>query len=255
MAMTSINASVRAQDATVPAGSGAGDAPLEPDHELPTPAPWRMTGGRWAGAVGTSLGVGVVGAGVGSLVGLLGTLNGTFDAGGNAVGALLIGGAVVGAAAGAIWFVNASRSAHEERENAKIQAEHGTATLEYARRMMSSFDHDDNGQIDMVNSTGLASQDERVFTEQRNQSRSHPKYDWYDDEWRTEREYWTETRGTSAAKVWTAADADPKDDVVTDVELARLMSQFDADRDGALTTSEQDAFRAAHPMIVDDWAR
>jgi hypothetical protein len=121
--------------------------------------------------------------------------------------------------------------------------------------MMSSFDHNDNGQIDLVNSTGLASQDERVFTEDHQQSRNYPTYDIWNDEWRTEREYWTETRGTSAAPVWSAADTDPKDEIVSDVELATMMSKFDADRNGALTTVEQDAFRAEHPMIVDNWTR
>ena len=229
----------------------ANDVPLEPDHELPTVKPYKPSVGGWIGtALGGAAG-GVVGLAAGGIIGLASELRGSGTIG--AALPIILG--VAGLAIGGIGTYSFNKSNYEQRSEAALQAEHGTSTLEYARRMMSSFDHNDNGQIDLENTTGLASQDERVFTEQRDQSRSHPKYDWFNEEWRTEREYWTESRGTSAAPVWTAADTDPTDQVVTDTELARLMSQYDADENGALTTAEQDAFRAAHPMIVDSWQR
>jgi hypothetical protein len=233
------------------------DVPLEPVSDLPTPTPYEPGVGTWLGVGGATLGGGVLGLGIGGGIALMADLNGAFGGGtsGAGMGGLIAAAAAIGAVGGGIWAWHAMQSGHDKREHARVQAEHGTSTLQYARQMMSVYDHDDNGQVDLVNSTGLASMDERVFTEERRQSRSHPKYDWFNDEWRTETERWTETRGTSAARVWTAADVDPRDSVVTDVELARLMSAFDADRNGALTTAEQDAFNAAHPVIVDAWKR
>jgi hypothetical protein len=189
-----------------------------------------------------------VGAGVGGIIALAAESSGFGGA------SLLMGGiALAGVAAGGLGVYHLNRSNYENKQEAKLQAEHGTSTLQFARNMIQKYDHDTNGQIDLVNSTGLASQDERVFTESREQSESHPHYDVWDDDWDMETSRWTETRGTSAAKVWKDADVAPKDEVVSDIELATMMSQFDADRSGSLTTPEQQAFQAAHPVIVDDW--
>lgn len=227
--------------------------PLEPDHELPILQPYRPSVGGWIGTGAGALAGGGAGMVAGGLVGLAAASN---MGGGGGVGTAIMGAAtLVGLVGGGILVHQFNKSRYESREGAKIQAEHGTATLDYARGMISRFDHDVNGQIDMENSTGLPSMDERVFSEQRSQSRSHPKYDLWNDEWRSETERWSESRGTSAVNVWNAADAAPRDRVVSDVELATLMSAFDADRNGALTTPEQEAFKQAHPVLVEEWSR
>jgi hypothetical protein len=229
------------------------DVPLEPDHELPTLQPYRPSVGGWIGTGAGALAGGAVGMAVGGFVGLAAAMN---SGGQGGIGTAIMGIAtVVGLVGGGIGVYAMNQSSYEKREQAKIQAEHGTSTLDFARGMISQFDHNQNGDIDLVNSTGLQSMDERVFSEERSQSRSHPKYDVWNDEWRTETERWTESRGTSAAEVWNAADAAPKDQVVSDVELATLMSTFDADRNGALTTPEQEAFKQAHPVLVEEWTR
>jgi hypothetical protein len=120
---------------------------------------------------------------------------------------------------------------------------------------MTRFDHDENGKIDLVNRTGLPGQDEHLFTEKRDQSDSHLSYDWWDDDWDVDTDRWTESRGVSAVDVWDAANVAPKDDTVTDVELAQLMARYDTDRNGALNATEKDAFTAAHPVVMDDWRR
>lgn len=230
-----------------------GDAPLEPDHELPTLQPYKASVGGWIGVGAGALAGGAIGMGVGGIVGLAAA---STTGGQGGIGMAIMGAAtLVGLVGAGIGVYNFNKGNYEQREGAKIQAEHGTSTLDYARGMISQFDHDTNGRIDLVNSTGLQSMDERVYSEERSQSRSHPKYDFWNDEWRTETERWNESRGTSAAQVWNAADVDPKDQVVSDVELATLMSAFDADRSGSLTTPEQDAFKQAHPVIVEAWTR
>jgi hypothetical protein len=229
----------------------ADDTPLEPTTELPKAAPFKAGIGTWLGTGGGALAGAGLGAVAGGIIGLSAATNGMGGAGAAIVGV----GALIGLVGGGIGTFSMIKSGSEKQANADLQAAHGTSTLEFARGMISSFDHNSNGQIDLVNSTGLASQDERVFSEQRQRSSSTPKYDFWADEWRTERTTWNETRGTSAAPVWASADNDPKDDVVSDVELARLMSKFDADSNGALTTTEQMAFKDAHPVIVDDWQR
>lgn len=233
---------------------GGGDVPLEPSTEPPTIAPYKASVGGWIGTgVGTVFGAGL-GAGIGAIA--LGALSAR--AGGGFFSAANVGlalGGVIGAVGGGIGVYSMNKSSYENRENARIQADFGTPTLVHARNLIDKFDHDADGSIDLVNSTGLASQDERVYSEERRQSRSRPKYDFWHDEWRTETERWTETRGVSAASIWTAANVEPKDDIVSDVEVARLMARFDADRSGTLQTPEQDAFKAAHPVLIDEWRR
>lgn len=230
------------------------DVPLEPDHELPTLQPYRPSVGGWIGTGAGALGGLAVGGGIGAVIGLAADLS-SGGMGGSAAPWIMGGLALAGLVGGGLGVYAMNENNYNSREQAKIQAEHGTATLEFARGMISQFDHNANGKIDLVNSTGLQSMDERVFSEERRQSRSHPKYDVWNDEWRTETERWTESRGTSAAQVWADADGAPKDQVVTDVELAKLMANYDADRSGSLTTPEQDAFKQAHPVLVEEWTR
>jgi hypothetical protein len=229
------------------------DAPLEPTGERPEPTPFKAGVGTWfgvgfgslAGAAGGGLAMGILGAMAGGL---------SYDSG--AMLPVMLGvGLIGGAIAGGIWAHSGMKSSHEQAERKRIDAEFGMSTLESAQGMITRFDHGDNGRIDLVNTTGLPSMDERIYSETRNRSQKHTKYDLWNDEWRTETERWSESRGTSAANVWAAADVDPKDEVVTDRELARLMSNFDTDRSGTLTTSEREAFSAAHPVIVEGWSR
>ncbi len=229
------------------------DVPLEPDHELPKLQPYKPSIGGWIGTGAGALAGGVAGMTIGGIVGLAAASNAGGQGG---IGTVVMGAAtLVGLVGAGIGVYSFNKDRYEQREGAKIQAEHGTSTLDYARGMLHQFDHNSNGKIDLVNSTGLQSMDERVFSEERSQSRSHPKYDVWNDEWRSETERWTESRGTSAAQVWEVADGAPKDQVVTDIELATLMSSYDADRNGSLTTPEQDAFKQAHPVLVEDWTR
>lgn len=250
--MTSITGAIARTNAPAPSGSEAAPPPLEPDHALPTAPGYRPSVAGWIGTALGTVGGGLGGAALGGIAGVI--LGAGIHESATLGRAGLVLGAIAGTLAGGIATYSFNRTTHDTKANDRIQAEHGTSTLDFARGMMANFDHDDNGQIDLVNSTGLASQDERVFTEERRQSRTHPHYDLFRDEWRTEVERWTESRGTSAGAVWNAADADG-DDVVTDVELGTLMSTFDADRNGALTTPEQEAFRSAHPVLVEEWNR
>ncbi len=230
------------------------DVPLEPEHELPTVAPYKPSVGGWIGTGAGAIGGGVLGAGIGGIVGLAAEFGGHYSQSGT--GAIIMGGlALAGLFGGGLGVYMMNKSNYEHEANARLQAEHGTSTLGFARGMMANFDHDQNGQIDLVNATGLASRDERVFQETRQQSQSHPKYDIWEDDWDMETERWTESRGTSAADVWAAADGAPKDGVVTDIELATFMANYDTDRSGSLTTPEQDAFKQAHPVIVEEWQR
>ncbi len=252
--MTSIsNAGAPVRAAKAAERPETNDVPLEPKDELPKVQPYKMTVGGWIGTGVASLLGGAAAAGV---LGIIGVASDLGSGGQGGMAGILMGvGALAGFVGTGVAIHAMSQSNYEQREHARIQAEHGTSTLEHARGLMSKFDHNDNGRIDLVNDTGLASQDERIFEESRTQSRTHRKYDWINDEWDRETERWKESRGTSAAGVWTAANVDPKDDVVSDIELARLMSAFDTDRNGALTTAEQDAFKQAHPVIVEAWSR
>ena len=231
------------------------DVPLEPDHELPTLQPYKPSVGGWIGVGAGALVGGAVAAGIGGFIGLAADLSSGGMGGGGMGAAILIGAGLVGVVGGGIGVYALNESSYKSRENAKIQAEHGTSTLQFARTMLRPYDHNANGKIDLVNTTGLASADERVFQETRTQSRTERHYDIWNDEWDRETVRWTEARGTSAAPVWERADGAPTDDVVTDVELATLMANYDGDRSGSLTTVEQDAFKAAHPVIVENWQR
>lgn len=233
----------------------ANPVPLEPDHELPTLQPYKPSVGGWIGVGAGALVGGAVAAGIGGIVGLAADMSSGGMGGGGMGAAILIGAGLVGLVGGGVGIYALNRSSYEQRENAKIQAEHGTSTLQFARNMLRPYDHNANGKIELVNTTGLESADERVFQETRTQSRTERHYDIWNDEWDRETVRWNETRGTSAAAVWDRADGAPTDQVVTDVELATLMANYDADRSGSLTTPEQQAFQQAHPVMVEGWHR
>lgn len=259
--MMNISAATSARtSAHVNAPASAEDVPLEPDHELPTAAPYRPSVGAWIGIGAAALGAGgVLGIGAAGAVKAAAEFSGFVDAAveianphavtaigrrSGGVGVAFAGAAaLVGGALGGFGVYAMNRHRFDQREQARIEGEHGTSTLEVARDMIHQFDHDSSGSIDLIDTSGIASHDERVSSDERRR-RLPMSSEWV-----------TETRSTSATHVWTAADVDSKDQIVTDVELARLMSQFDVDRNGALSTPEQDAFRAAHPVIADEWTR
>jgi hypothetical protein len=233
--------------------SGA-DVPIEPVGSPATPKPFSPGAGTWIGAGVAALFGGAIAGSIG-IAGLAPAVEGASRlrtglgiAGGIGIGLLTAGGAAWGAYA-------ISRGSYNSSERERVTAQFGTSTLQNAREFMTPFDHDDDGSIDLVNRTGLPGQDEQVFLESRDQSESHLKYDWWDDDWDVDTDHYTESRGVSAVDVWEAANTAPKDDTVTDVELAHLMANFDTDRNGALNASEKDAFTAAHPVIMDDWRR
>jgi hypothetical protein len=226
--------------------------PIEPVGEPAAITPYEPGAGRWVAAGFSGLMGGLLGLGVGAAF----TEGRSLGVWGN----VLAGGVALAGAAGAAfggWHLAQSmgRSSHEKNEHARVQAEFGTSTLQNAREYMARFDHDQDGQVDLVNRTGLPGQDENVFTEKRDQSDSHLKYDWWDDDWDVDTDHWTESRGVSALDIWKAANVAPEDDKVTDVELATLMSKYDADRNGALNQAEKDAFTAANPVIMDEWRK
>ena len=74
-----------------------------------------------------------------------------------------------------------------------------------------------------------------------------------DGEWHTSSHRVGEVKTHSAGGIFTAADAEPKDRVVTEQELARLMSTFDTDRNGVLSSTERREFDERHPVVVEDW--
>jgi hypothetical protein len=250
--MTAVNAGapVRTNVISDPVRPAADEVPIEPVGQLETPKPFHAGIGTWAGVAGATL----LGGAVGTAVGGIGALA-MFPEGGGGSGVLLIGAGLAAATLAGIFTYGAIESSHDRKEQARVQRDFGTSTLDHAKDLIKPFDHDQDGAIDLVNTSGLASQDERVYTESRDQSDSHLKYDWWDDDWDVDTDHYTERRGVSAANIWSAATEEPKDDTVTAVELAHLMARYDADRNGALTTPEQEAFKAAHPVVMDDWTR
>jgi hypothetical protein len=240
---------VRAATPT-PTPNAAGDPPLEPKTQAPTPSAYHPSVGGWIGYGAGALGMGAVGAALGGLGGMLlsgGLINGS--------GGAALGGAVIGAlAAGGIGtaiFYGMNSDAHAKAEQAKIEASFGVPILPSATDMVQTYDHDHSGSVDLVNPTGLPGGDERVATDTRVENHGEFSYDWWDDDVDYHNVQTTVTTSTSAAKPFTAADADPTDGKVTPLELAKLMARFDTDRSGTLTTREQEAFRAEYPLAVE----
>lgn len=231
------------------------DVPIEPVGQPEAPKPFTPGVGTWIGAGVGALLLGGLAAGVGGAMLLAGGGASSMRTALGIAGTVGIG--LAGAAGGAWIAHNMSKGGHEDSEAKRVQLAFGTSTLENARELMTRFDHDTNGEVnlDRVGSTGLEGTDERVFVEKRDQSSSKLDYDWWDDDWDVDTTRWTESRGVSAAPLWEQANVDPKDQVVSDVEVAKVMAQFDTDRSGTLTIAERDAFTAANPFIYEDWRK
>lgn len=219
--MASISASTARVPAPTPARVEPGaPAPLEPT----TPHPTREAGPT---TVGDRLRGGLTGAGLGALIGLVPAFLGAVGVEAlskNGTGATAAFFAILGAST--LWFTKGGLTegadGFRQRRQKSFDDEHGVTTLQAARREIATYDSSGNGSIELSNPSGLASKDERVKN--------------------------TRSGKVSSAARFEAADVDPKDGVVTDRELATLMSRFDADRNGVLTNAERGEFDAAYPV-------
>lgn len=236
--MTSIDGTKASPPAGIQNPVPVHQVPLEPPTSLPEPDAFKPGADTWAATA------------FGALVG--GSLSAVFaseSAIGMGFGRVATPAAIVGlgalglVAGGSVIYFSIKRS-HDESQNDRLQKENGTPTLQHARELIGWFDHDRSGTIDLLDKTGSDIRDERLFIET-HKSYNQLKHDWLDDDWG---DAWQKP-GVSAAPIWNAADAILGDDTITDVELATLMSQYDADRSGSLTTAEQDAFKDAHPFM------
>lgn len=210
------------------------DTPLEPQKAAPAIAPYKASAGGRIGTGAGALGGAVLGGGVGMLV--FGGLTLMGGVGGALTGSIIgMGfGALVGGVMGGVGIYSMNKDNYLTTANASRDETIGTSTLGYAREQIAKFDHNGDGAIQIDNATGLPSKDERV---------------------RGESNQFQQWRSVSAATIWNDADVDPADRKVTDIELARLMSNYDADKSGSLTTIEKEAFSDAHPMQFDAWRK
>lgn len=224
-----------------------------PTLQMPEPTPYEPGVGTWLGVGGATVGGAVLGAGAGAIA--LSLLNWRYGGGASFDGAMMAGmaiGGLLGAGAGGIGTYSMLSNNHRERELKRIDATFGRPLDMHAASMIDPFDHNGNDKIELVNTTGLPSHDERVAVETRQQSRSERHYDWIEDDWDTTVHRWTEERARSAAGIWSTANANG-DDVMEQEELMKLLGSFDEDGSGTLTTSERERFEAAHPVTVDEW--
>lgn len=142
--------------------------------------------------------------------------------------ALTGAGIALGGAVGGWMGLQQFHASHRKYEQERIPREVGISTLQAARDMIKRFDTSRNGRIETT-------------TEQ---TREEP---YLSGGTRQMREF-------SAELVWSAADRDPADGTVTDIELARLMSGFDRDRSGTLSVAERNAFDDTHDSYVERWS-
>jgi hypothetical protein len=236
----------------------AADVPITPVHPLPTvdPSAYRTSFSRWTGTVVGGGLAGFVGGSIAALGWDLLNLSGSAE---GSSGLALIGiGAVAGlgiaTATGAAILGN-GKSSWIQHQKDDIAAKYGTSTTAVAREAIQPFDHDGDGKIDLVNPSGLQSDDERLKQESRTGQETSVHYDVWDNKFHQSTQDYTEKRTLSAAGVWEAANTSPKDDAVTLDEVAHLMAQYDTDKSGSLTTAEQQAFSVAHPLKAEDWSR
>lgn len=252
--MTHVNAVAHRDAPSVPRVTSPSAEPSPaPTLQMPEPTPYEPGVGTWLGVGGATIGGALLGAGAGAMA--LALLNWRAGAGASLEGAMTAGmaiGGVLGAAGGGFGTYSMLAGNHRERELARIDATFGRPVDMHAASVIDPFDHNDNGRIDLVNATGLASHDERIALETREQSRRERHYDWIEDDWDTTVHRWTEERARSAADIWSTANANG-DDLMEQGELEQLMRAFDEDGSGTLTTAERERFEAAHPMIVDEW--
>lgn len=139
--------------------------------------------------------------------------------------ALTGAGIALGGAVGGWMGLQQLDASFRKYEQGRIPREVGASTLQTARDMIASFDESRNGRIETA-------------TEQ---TREEP---FLLNGLRQMREF-------SAEKVWSAADTDPADGTVTDIELARLMSNFDTDRSGTISVAERNAFDDTHDSYLE----
>lgn len=213
--MTNISATTSA--ARIPDPSAV-ETPLEPrDPSILEPRQPNLVDKIVAGTF-----CGILGAGVGGILGM-GAVFATGSVHARFAPAAAIGLTAIGAGVGALLGIESLMSSARESEQARIAKETGASTLDTARTMIATWDTDDNGRID------------RPTEDTRTESR-HDRA-----QQRTVRVE------TTAADVW---DAATRRDTVTDVDLARLMSKFDADRSGTMSELERAAFDEAHGVFV-----
>lgn len=215
--MTTIAASgampVRAASATP-----TSDVPLEPtDPGILEPRP--------QSSIDTNVHIGLFGAIGAAFVGLGAAALSQSLSAPIAKVALTGAGIAIGGVVGGWMGLQKSHASHRNYEQDRIPREVGASTLQTARDMIALFDESRDGRIDTA-------------TEE---IRQEP---YLSGGTRIMREF-------SASQVWSTADADT-DGTVTDVELARLMSNFDADRSGTMSVAERNAFDDTHDSYVEN---
>lgn len=232
--MSNISAAAGARTTPPVSPTSTGDTPLEPSKALPKTASYKPSIGGWLGTATGTLGGALVGASI--LMTPFAMFCERLPLSRNALMITGFAAGVVGAITGGTLLGKAIFSRNKDNAMVTLEAnnnkQHGTATLDYARKQIALFDRNGDGAIQVVNSSGRASQNERSRLE-------------YND--------YHQFRTIDAGNIWRAADTDPTDHKVTDLELARLMSRYDADKSGVMTTTEQDAFFTGERLSVSDW--
>lgn len=239
-----------------------------PNEVVPAPDltadPFEVTLGRGALIGGAGVGCGIVGAGLGFagsglIMGMaesrassgLGT---ALDALGGkpsklaAIGAGLLVGAVAAGIAHDVQRIN-----HEAVEKERIDIAQGPRFEQLASGLMTPYDHNGNGQIDLDNPTGLPEKNERLDREVRSGSTTRLDYDWWDDDWDMKTDRYSESRYVSAGNIWEAARG--ADQVVLSTELQQLLKSYDSSGDGHLSRSEREPFQTEHPLEYEEWSR
>lgn len=218
-----------------------------PDPVAPSPKPYRFN-------VATGLGIGG-GAVAGGMLGFLGggiaqiindgrrVMDPLFN---HAPAGLAVVGAVIGGVAGyALLSAN-----HRSNERSRIDRNFGIGLHAYATELVAPYDHNANGQIDLTNATGLVSTDERVVTRDVYSQTRTLRYDWWEDDFHVDRGVDHQVLGTSAANIWSAANAN-HDDSVSQSELRQLLAAYDSDGSRTLTRGERERFATDHPLVSE----
>jgi hypothetical protein len=231
------------------APSSSGDAPLTPSGTAPEPTSYRPSTAGYVGYGALGLGLGAVGSMLGMIAADFTSGNGFATKSGTisgaVVGALALGGLAIGLAE------DHFARKHQAAEAARIAGSYGSPILPAAREMVKTYDHDKSGAVDLDNPSGLHRTDERLATVTAMHQNDGIRYDWFSGDFNYDSDSQTVRTTTSAFQPFAAADGDSGDRTVTPLELAKLMSTFDSDRSGTLTTSEQQAFQKAYPVLTE----
>lgn len=229
-------------------------------YTIPAPAPeekvtpYRPSGGEITfgalkgAAIGGFAGLGAVGFGVAAM-GVLehGWLGALDRADSRGVTIALVGAAILGTVTGGIVGGATVGSSHDDAERRRIKKEQGAPIADFAATLMTPFDHNKSGRIELTNPSGLDKDDERTSLTP-GPAPSPLVYDWWNGDIDVNHDPGTLIR-TSATRLWDAAR--DGDDVVTANELQHLLVRYSGN-DGRVNDAEQAAIMKAFPTTAEE---